>query len=112
VEIFNLMCHFKTWYFDDNGYVVSCEHCNHFQVCYGTTLLTLGPRDYQTLVRMVAEKKDDHIAMHDANVRCVVLPTPCRTIHSFLSERELSQLHHMLQEADNEIKAQEMLRLF
>ncbi|HVU57582.1 MAG TPA: DUF6686 family protein [Puia sp.] len=106
------MCHFKTWFFDEHGYIVSCEHCNHFQVCFGTTMLTLSPGDYEVLVRMVAQKKEDHVTMHDPNVRCVVLPTPCSTIHSFLSERELFLLHHMLQEADNEIKAQEIMSLF
>ncbi|HVV05955.1 MAG TPA: hypothetical protein VHC96_17105 [Puia sp.] len=106
------MCLFKTWFFDEHGYVVSCEHCNHFQICFGTTMLTLNPSDYEVLVRIVAQKKEDHVTMPDPNVRCVILPTPCRTIHSYLSERELFLLHHMLQEADNEIKTQEMISLF
>ncbi|MBN9384740.1 MAG: hypothetical protein J0H74_28555 [Chitinophagaceae bacterium] len=106
------MCHFKTWYFDEHGYVVSCEHCNHFQVSFGTTMLTLSPTDYEVLVKMVAQRKEDHVPMHNPNVRCVVLPTPCSNIHSFLSERELQLLHDMLQEADNEIKTQQMIRLF
>lgn len=75
-------------------------------------MLTLHPGDYEVLVRMVAQKKEEHAPMHDPNVRCVVLPTPCSTIHSFLSERELFLLHHMLQEADNEIKAHELISLF
>jgi hypothetical protein len=75
-------------------------------------MLTLSPPDYEILVKIVAQKKEDHVPMCDPNVRCVVLPTPCSNIHSFLSERELRLLHDMLQEADNEIKAQEMIRLF
>jgi len=75
-------------------------------------MLTLSPADYEVLVRMVARKKEVHVPMHDPNIRCVILPTPCNNIHSFLSERELQLLHDMLQEADNEIKAQEMIRLF
>lgn len=106
------MCDFKTWYFDEHGYVVSCEHCNHFQVCFGTTMLTLSPTDYEVFVNLVAQKKEDYVPMYDNNVRCVVLPTPCSIIHSFLSGRELHSLHTMLQEVDDEIKAQELIRLF
>ena len=106
------MCHFKTWYFDEHGYVVSCEHCNHFQVCFGTTMLTLSPTDYEVFVKMVAQKKEDHVSMCDLNIRCVILPTPCSNIHSFLSGRELDTLHTMLQTADNEMKAQELISLF
>lgn len=75
-------------------------------------MLTLSPSDYEVLVKMVNQKKEEHAPMHDPNIRCVVLPTPCSTIHSFLSERELHLLHGMLQEADNEIKAQELISLF
>jgi hypothetical protein len=75
-------------------------------------MLTLSPQDYQVLVKMVAQKKEDHVCMCDPNVRCVILPTPCSNIHTFLSEKELKLLHNMLQEADNEIKVQEMIRLF
>lgn len=75
-------------------------------------MLTLSPTDYEVLVKMVAQRKEDHVPMHNPNVRCVVLPTPCSNIHSFLSERELQLLHDMLQEADNEIKTQQMIRLF
>lgn len=106
------MCHFKTWYFDEHGYVVSCEDCNHFQVCFGTTMLTLSPTDYEVFVKMVTQKKEDHVAMCDLNIRCVILPTPCNNIHSFLSERELDTLHNMLQSADNEMKVQELISLF
>lgn len=106
------MCHFKTWYFDEHGYVVSCEHCNHFQVCFGTTMLTLSPTDYEVFVKMVAQKKEDHVTVCDLNIRCVILPTPCSNIRSFLSEQELDTLNTMLQTADNEMKAQELISLF
>ena len=75
-------------------------------------MLTLSPTDYEVLVKVVAQKKDDHAPMHDPNIRCVVLPTPCSNIHSFLSERELFLLYDMLQEADNEIRTQELIGLF
>lgn len=106
------MCHFKSWYLDEYGYVVKCEKCNYFQVCFGTLMLTLSEFDYQALVELVAHKKEDHIPMEDPNVRCVILPTPSGMIHAILNERELYQLHKMLQEADNEMKTQQLIGLF
>lgn len=106
------MCHFKSWYCDGNGYVVNCERCNYFQVCFGTTMLTLSAEDYQILTLVVSQKKEEHVPMQDANVRCVVLPTPCHSIHLLVTEKELNQFHHMLQEADSEMKAQHMIGMF
>ena len=106
------MCHFKSWFVDNNGYVVNCERCNYFQVCFGTTMLTLSADDYQIFTFVVAQKKEDHVAMQDPNVRCVVVPTPCNSIHFLITERELGQLHHMLQEVDSEMKAQHLIGMF
>jgi len=106
------MCHYKHWYFNDEGYVVQCERCNHFQVSFGTTMLTLDAANYHTLVKMVAGRRNNHVSVNDIDAKCVVLPTPCSSIHTVLSQKELFQLHDMLQEADTEMKTQELLNLF
>jgi len=106
------MCHFKSWYLDENGYIVKCERCHYFQVCFGTLMLTLSETDYQTFVELVSRKKEDHIPMQDPNIRCVILPTPSGVIHGILSEKELDHLYNMLQEVDNEMKAQQLIGLF
>jgi hypothetical protein len=106
------MCHFKSWYLDEYGYVVKSERCNYLQVCFGTLMLTLSEMDYEIFAALVSRKKEDHIPMHDPNIRCVLLPTPSGIVHGVLSEKELDQLHKMLQEADNEMKAQQLIGLF
>lgn len=106
------MCHFKSWYLDENGYIVKCEKCNYYQVCFGTLMLTLSDGDYQAFVELVGRKKEEHIPMDDSNIKCVILPTPSGLIHAILCERELDQLHRMLQEADNEMRVQQLMGLF
>ena len=106
------MCHFKSWYLDENGYVVKCEKCNYFQVCFGTLMLTLSERDYQVFAELVSRYKEEHIPMDDPNIRCVMLPTPSGLVHAILCERELNQMHKMLQEADNEMRTQQLMGLF
>ncbi|MBS1664389.1 MAG: hypothetical protein JST68_25315 [Bacteroidetes bacterium] len=106
------MCQFKSCYAGENGYIVRCEDCQHFQVGFGTTVLTLNAYDFQAFLGIVAYKKENHQPIHDPNTRSIVLPTPCSTVHLIFSENELADLHIMLQEADNELRTQEMLRLF
>ena len=106
------MCQFKSWYVDGNGYVVNCENCKYFQVCFGTTMLTLSAEDYQVFALLVTRKKEDHVPMHDPNIRCVVLPTPGANIHFLLTENELELLYNMLQEVDNEMKTRQLIELF
>lgn len=112
MEIYLSMCHFKSWYIDENGYVVKCQRCQYLQICFGTLMITLNEQDYQIFTELVSRKKEDHVPMHDPNIRCVVLPTPSGVVHAIVSERELGQLHKMLQEADNEMKVQQLIGLF
>ena len=106
------MCQFKHWFFDDSGYVVQCEECSYFQLSFGTTMLTLNNNNYKAFVDLVSSKKEDHVSMSDKNTKCVVLATPCSSIHTILTENELDRLHNMLQEADTEMKTQHLLAMF
>lgn len=106
------MCHFKNCYTGENGYIVRCEDCQHFQVGFGTTVLTLNAYDFQAFLGIVTYKKENYQPGKDPHVRTIVLPTPCSTVHLIFSDSELNDLHAMLQEADTEIKAQELIELF
>ncbi len=106
------MCHFKNCYAGENGYIIQCEDCQHFQVGFGTTVLTLNAYDFQAFLGIVAYKKEHHQPMQDPTIRCIVLPTPCSSVHLIFSEKELDNLHAMLQEGDNEIRSQQLIDLF
>lgn len=106
------MCNFKSWFFDDNGYVIECKECNYLRVCFGNTMLTLTKRDYHSFSDLVFWKKESHVSMQDIDTKCIVLATPCKSVQMILSERELIQLYEMLQHADIEIRTQQLLDLF
>ncbi len=106
------MCSYKNLYIDDKGYVIQFNTCNSFQVCFGTTMLTMDESNFMAFVQMISRKKEAHVDMYDTDIKCVVIPTPSNTVHSILTQAELFQLHNMLEEADTEIKAQELMRLF
>lgn len=106
------MCQFLNWYADDDGYVIQCKECMHFQVSFGTTMLTLSEEQYQTFVSIVAYKKQEVIPMQDSSCKCIVLPTPSNSVSIILSEKELNFLYNMTQSADNELKTNQLLSLF
>lgn len=106
------MCQFKHWFFDESGYVVQCEKCDYFQVSFGTTILTLDTNNYKTFVELVTVKKHNHISMNNPNTKCIIMPTPCSSINTILSEAELDTLYHMLCEADTEMQTQQLISLF
>jgi hypothetical protein len=106
------MCYFKNWHADEYGYIVKCECCNHFQVCFGTTLLTLNDVDFEAFRGIVKYKMESHVPIHDNDTRCILIPTPCYIVHSVLSENELARLHAMLEKVDSDLKAQQLLALF
>ena len=106
------MCNFKSWHFDDNGYVIECMECSYLRVCFSSTLLTLNKEDYSAFYDLVCWKKESHISMHDENTKCIVLATPCKSVQIILTEKELNDLYHMLQQADTEIRTQQLLDLF
>ncbi|MFL9482398.1 DUF6686 family protein [Chitinophagaceae bacterium LWZ2-11] len=106
------MCDFKSWYFDDKGYIIQCMDCKNFQVCFGTTMLTLSEHNYQAFADLVFYKKETHVPMNNDTAKCVILATPCKTIHSILTEPELTELYNMLQDADTEMKAEQLIQLF
>jgi len=45
-------------------------------------------------------------------LKYIILPTPSNIVYVVMTEKELMDLHLMLQNADTEIKSQEMLALF
>lgn len=106
------MCRFKSWYQDEGGYVVQCEDCRHFQLSFGTTMLTMDEYQFRQFSAMVLSKKEQHRLMLDPDCKCIILPTPSECVHTILSERELMHLSEILQATDTEIKANQLLSLF
>jgi hypothetical protein len=106
------MCNFQSWYFDEAGYIVQCVQCNHFRLCFGSTMLSLSQNDYQAFFELVCYKTETHVSMCEKETKCIVLPTTSKAISIILNEIELHALYNMLQDADTEIKTQELIALF
>lgn len=106
------MCNFKSWYFDDDGYVIECMECSYLRVCFNSTVLTLRKENYHAFYDLVCCKKESHVSMYDENTKGIILATLSKSVQIILNEKELNGLYLMLQHSDTEIKAQQLLDLF
>lgn len=106
------MCEFQSLYFGDDGYVVRCKKCGHYQVAFASTMLNLTGIDFTALCNIVKNKYAEEVFQHNENTKCCVIPTPSNGMYMLFTRKEAQRLHEILEEADNEEQALAMMSLF
>lgn len=107
------MCSFKTWYHNEYiGYVVECKECNNLQIGFGNVMATVSYTDFETLRKYVVYSKENYASDSNPLQKSILLQTPFSGLNFLLTERELNDLHDMLEQTDNERKAAQLLQLF
>ena len=106
------MCEFQSLYFDDDGYVLRCKDCNHYQVAFISTILTLNEDNFQALCQLVKHNCNEPDYSFPEQNKSVVLQTPSNGICMLLTKLELKRFNKILEEADNESKALSLISLF
>lgn len=107
-----MACDFQSLYYGEEGYVVRCKQCGHYQIAFISTMLTLNEMDFGIFCKQVKYKalqSYSHIN-HDSKIIMVSTSTP--DVNLILTPKELARLYKVMEEADSEIKAQELLCLF
>ena len=106
------MCKFESLFFSEDSYVIRCTTCGHYQLAFLSTLLTLDAHEFDTLCKVAQFKcLEDHSSFSEHS-KCVIISTPFYGQCMLLTKAEAHNLNNMLQEADNEAKAQSLLQLF
>lgn len=105
-------CNFEFLYSGEEGYVVKCIQCNHYQVAFGTTMLTLDEEAYAVFYRQIKYRALEFYSPEAYHSKCVIIATPDQHVHLILTPIELNRLYYMMGQADNESKALGMLQLF
>ncbi|KAA5532730.1 hypothetical protein F0919_18290 [Taibaiella lutea] len=106
------MCEFQSLYYSDDGYVAQCKDCGYYQVAFGNTMLSLSTKDYITLRKVVKKKCNDIDYASFENTRNIVIPTPSAGLFILLTKEEVNSFHRILEAADTEEKAQQLMALF
>lgn len=108
----NSMCQFQSLYFEDDGYVVRCKQCNNYQLAFGNMMITLSQHDFDIMCKAVQHKCAEENFTFSGYAKCIVVPTPSNGMHLLLTKKELTRFNEILEEADNEAKAQSLISLF
>lgn len=100
------MCQYQSLYYNNRiGYVIRCTHCNYFQIGYGTVIMNLITEDFQVFYQKIRSYMSGFNQQEQLSTfKSIVIPTPCEGLNLYLSEREVSELYQMLDEADSEWK--------
>ncbi|MFT3845619.1 MAG: hypothetical protein QM725_11235 [Lacibacter sp.] len=107
-----MSCSYNTLYIGPEGYVVRCKECGHYRVAFISTELTLSEDSFQEFFRKVAHFAGMYNAANSSNVKSISIATFADGIHLLLTSKEVQQLFLMLDTADNEMKATELMNLF
>lgn len=106
------MCQFTQLYFQDDGYVVRCKDCGHYQLAFGTVMLTLQKEEFTKLVNACNRSLTADDLCAGQHVKSIYIPTPCAGMSLLLTNAELKQLTAMLDTADSEEKMLALMELF
>lgn len=106
------MCEYQSLYFSDDGYVVRCGKCGHYQLAFASTMLTMTKEDFATFCHIVKTKMKEANEYYTPSAKCILIPAASKSTYLLLTKKEAQRLHEILEEADTEEKAQAMMRLF
>ncbi|WP_008587129.1 DUF6686 family protein [Niabella soli] len=106
------MCSFKTLYYGEEGYLIACEECRHFQLAFQTSLFTLTADDLKIFHSLVKQHREYHREATGSFQKNIYIPTPLEGYGMILDQRELQQLFELLETAEINFKTMGLLELF
>lgn len=107
------MCRFKTWYHHEHiGYVVECNECQNLQIGFGNVMTTVSYSDFEVFRKHIAYVRENYSPDVNPLRKSILLQTPYDGLRFLLTERELNDLHNMVEQTDNERKAAQLLQFF
>ena len=107
------MCSYKTWYYEDNtGYVIECSRCKKLQLGFGNVLITFLKEEFGSFRKHINIVYERCREQEESQVKHIMIPTPCTGATFLLNSKEMNELYHMLEQADNEMRAEELMQLF
>ncbi len=107
------MCQYQTLYHDDvKGYVIHCQGCGNIQLAFGNVMLNLCYADFSGFHKWITRIQEEYRDYCHARTKFITVPTPYDGLRFLLNGVELAQLSTMLDEAETELKARQLLDLF
>lgn len=108
------MCSYRVLFQnDETGYITQCKTCKHFQLAFGTVFLHFSQESFPRFISMIqaADAQHQH-QQHSFTTKNITIPLPAEGAYLLFSRAELSDLCNMLEQADTEMRALQLLELF
>ncbi len=107
------MCTYQTLsYNDQHGYILYCRQCQYIQFGFGCVLINFVKSEFQGFRKVIEEIVLDYDGLPESNFKSITIPTPCEGLLLYLSIKELRVLYSMNEEAETNLRANELLELF
>lgn len=104
------MCEHKVLSHNQNGYIIRCIECGHFQIGFGTTVISFTPDQFVRFkksaeLQYILLKKDKSIPLR----KDIDLPTFCENVKIMLNHVELIKLWNLIEEASVMLQLEKLL---
>lgn len=83
------MCNFQQLYFNEDGYIIRCKSCNHYQVAFLSSLLNFTEPDFNNFKTSLIQKSEEFSDHYDDSIKSILLKTATRQSYVLLSLKEL-----------------------
>lgn len=106
------MCTFRQLYYGEDGYLIICTDCQHFQLAFQTSLLTFTAPDLHVFHSLVKENYELNYYETSPPRKNIYIPTSMDGHGMILTQQELGQLFNILEIAEVNLKTESLLELF
>ena len=93
------MCDYKVLSHNENGYIILCNSCSHYQLAFGTTAVTIEPDNFKVFFEQVKAVKKDTDGNGFEKQKRISLNIFSRFSMMVLTYDELICLYELLDEA-------------
>lgn len=107
-----MSCEFQSLYFGDDGYVVRCKNCGHYQLAFLCIMITLKAENFSAFCRMIIQRSKETNQACAEHSKCVLIETPASNVSFILTKGEADRFAEILEQAGDEMKALSLLQLF
>src|ERR1044071_3114946 len=92
-------CHYEILAHNNNGYVLSCHGCGHYQLAFGTTVITMLPEQLAPFRRRLQRERAEAATTSFANQKIIRVPAGDTCVQMALTTGEADNLLLLIDEA-------------
>lgn len=94
----NATCQFDIMAHNENGYVVYCNECSHYQLAFGTMVMTVSAEQFQKFHGQLVLAKEESANDPFPHQKTIRMPVGATHIRMALSPGEAEQLLILFEE--------------